>query len=616
MAEFGADGAVGTATARTVAAPAPDRRTLEERIPLAMTPEKMTPEKRTDYVTALASAGAELNRLELASQSGVDTVLSAFRDLAAQADAILKQAGAIVGIVENEGIGTVLARVQTLCLEVKTFLEKRLEAASTILEALDHEQKLLQLLTLGTQRQRTIARHLKALSVLTNIEVAHLGDVGEDFYVLAQELSAFSNTVSQQTLELARQTENRELTIAETRTELASQLPQLRAAMSHMGDDFTLVLRRIDADLSQLASIPGQFKNCAEEAARQIAGVVAAIQAHDITRQQIEHVQHALETISPKISALDPSAGDELPVAFAGLTIQACQLKTTKETVASWTSQVQRCMGGIRQLSASDLVRIGPIVLKQEKELSAQLAKIGTLQEKSQNYSERIQNTLGGLSSLLELVNQHQERSQTVRHNLNLLMFNSLIKANHMGRRGAVVSSIANMIKGVSAEWNEITEHSGHALTEILSLVERANAVMEVFSEASSRRLREDRAQTLSILETVRGAAGLVAKEAVQMQVITEAMQAHLNALGDQGDPFDVCFLHLEGALSCVEATARSLETNDPHIAGRYDVAEAEKLFSELYTTEIEREVLRAALHGTPMPVLQQSIAGNDVELF
>jgi hypothetical protein len=46
------------------------------------------------------------------------------------------------------------------------------------------------------------------------------------------------------------------------------------------------------------------------------------------------------------------------------------------------------------------------------------------------------------------------------------------------------------------------------------------------------------------------------------------------------------------------------------------DIAETERLFSSYYTTEIEREVMHAALHGSPLPVLQQSFTGNSVELF
>ncbi|MBZ5641907.1 MAG: hypothetical protein LAO19_04040 [Acidobacteriia bacterium] len=49
----------------------------------------------------------------------------------------------------------------------------------------------------------------------------------------------------------------------------------------------------------------------------------------------------------------------------------------------------------------------------------------------------------------------------------------------------------------------------------------------------------------------------------------------------------------------------------------KYDAAEAERFFSASYTTEMEREVLRAALHGGSLPVTaQHAFEGNSVELF
>jgi hypothetical protein len=576
----------------------------------------MTGEKKTAFITVLATAQSDLNQLALASEAGVESVSSAFRNLASQADSVLKQAAAIVGIVENEGVCTVLSSVQSLCLSVRGFLEQRLEAASTIQDVLESEQKLLKLLTGGTQRQGEIAQQLKALSVFTNVEVAHLGNIGDDFQILAQDLSTFAKSVSDQTLELSRQTENRGLAIEETRRELAAHLPRLRADMNHLGDGFTATLQRIDVDLAQLAMIPGQFRACAEETTRQIAGVVAAIQAHDITRQQIEHIQQALQMIASRIADADSGRHDEIPLAYAGLTIQIYQLKTTKETVANWTSQVKRCMEGIQHLSASDVVRIGPIVLEQERELSSQLTNVEALQEKSEDYGGKIQNTLGGVSSLFDLVNEHQGRSQNVRHRLQLLRFNSLIKAYQMGRRGVVVSAIANLINEVSTEWAVITDRSGAALAEILSLVKKANEVMGIFSEASSQSLHENRSQTITILDKVRGAAELVAREASLMQVFTETMQSNLAHFGDRGDAFGDCFGHLDSALRRIEGLAGGLKSENPQVAAQYDAAEVERLFSASYTTEVERNVMCAALYGAPMPVLEQSFAGNDVELF
>ncbi|MFZ0693188.1 MAG: hypothetical protein WAN51_03410, partial [Alphaproteobacteria bacterium] len=301
---------------------------------------------------------------------------------------------------------------------------------------------------------------------------------------------------------------------------------------------------------------------------------------------------------------------------YGALTVQICQLKTIEDTVANWTSQVTRCMGGIQQLSASEVVGIGPMVLNQEQELSSQLARIELLQQKSQDYGGRIQNILGGLSSLRELINEHLGRSETIRHRLQLLTFNSLIEAHRLGQGGAVVSAIANLIREVSAQWSGITDQSRLALTEIMNLVKRTNEVMEVFSEATSQQLRQDREQTITALDMVRGAAGLVEREAAQSQAVTETMRTNAAAAGHTGDHLNACFGHLDSALSQIESLARRWVKEDPEMTEHCDAADVERLFSSFYTTEIERDVMHAALHGTTLPVMQQSFKGNSVELF
>ena len=542
----------------------------------------------------------------------------------------MQTVGAIVDCAEK-GTGTGLAQVRSLCVAVRVFLEQRLEAATTILRALESEEKLLRKLTQVMQRQEAVASQLKALSVLTNVEVSQLGSVGGDFHLLARELAAFSNSVSTQTRNLASHTRNSQRTIAESRRELAVDLPRLRGEMVRMDRDLGKTMQAIDAGLGELAVVPAQFKFCAEQTLQQIAGVVAAIQAHDITRQQIEHVQQSFEIIGSQIAGSPITAGgkdivggngnaapdtDGLPIAYAGLTIQMCQLKTIQQIVGNWTSQVRRCMGGIRQLSASQVAQIGTLVVNQERDLSAQLARIERLQQESQDYGRTIQNTLGGLSNLLKLVNESLGQSQETRHRLRFLTFNSIVEANRLGRQGVVVSGIANLIKGVSAEWNGIADESGIALGEIRNQVQETNQVMEVFSEASSEKLRADQRATRAALSEVRDAAAFVAKEAARVQEATERMRADTERAGNTGDRLDRCVGELGRALDPIEAISRRLEADDPEIAGRYDRAEVEELFSAFYTTEVERSVLQAALEGTPLPVLEESFAGNEVELF
>ena len=583
---------------------------------MAAAPATTSTRYRAEFLDALACAHASLESLTRSSEAEVESVSHAFKNLASQAGTILQQAAAIVGCVEKESMRTVVSNVHSLCRSVSEFLERRLESATTIVETLQDQETLLLRMIGLTQNQEAISRHLRALSVLTNVEVAHLGRTGGNFELLAQELSTFSKALATQTLELARDTEHRKQAITDTRQEVSAHLPRLREEISRLENDMAKTLAVIDAGLGRQATIPEQFRRAAEDTAQQIAGVVAAIQSHDITRQQMEHVQQALQLIAARITAADHSWEQHLPAAYVGLNIQICQLKNIQTTVTHWTSQVRRCMAGIERLSASDVVEIGPTVLQQAQELSSELANLERLQQKSQEYSGRMQSTLSGLSSLVELVNSHLKRSQSIRDRLQILMFNSLLEAQRLGVRGAVVSAIASLIQEVSAEWNALANQSRLALTEILNVVQRTTTLMEIFSESSCQKLREDQAETAEVLTGVRNTAEFVAHEAVQMQIATTSMHANVVAVADTGTRLEFCFSHLTTILARIATVAHELEKQDAHLAGLCDTSEVEQWLSALYTTEIERQVMSAALHGTAMPVEQQASAGNAVELF
>jgi ElaB/YqjD/DUF883 family membrane-anchored ribosome-binding protein len=579
---------------------------------------------KAEVVSTLSQAKGELCAMARVVDSEIGAVARAFEVLAGHADTILKQAAAIVGCVENESISSVLPKVQTLGAAARCFIEDRLQATTGILETVTREVKLLHRLSLVTSGQEAIAFKIKALSVLTNIEVAHLGTVGAGFQYLANELADFSKSATKDTRELASQTAGRRGALEGTRRVLSAELPRQREELARIEADLGSALAVVECSLTQLSRTPVQFKMCVEDIAQQIAGVVAAIQAHDITRQQIEHVQEAFVLMARRMRDAENSengnsengADRELPRVYGGLTIQIYQLRTIKGTVASWTSQIRTCMGDIMRVSTSEVVGIGPMVLEQEREVSSQLAHIELLERESQAYSGRIQSNLGGLSNLMQLVSEHLQRSKSIGDRLRLLAFNSIIEASHLGTQANAILAISKSIKEASAEWNQITDQSGQAMQEILNLVQQTNEVMKTFSEASNERLREAQTQNGDCLENLRTAAASAAKQAQEMKVATEKMQAKSAEAGSTGDVFDTCFGRIDSVLTAIEELMLQLEIDHPAVKEGCDTAEVEQLFSALYTTEMERAVLHAALGGKALPAAQPTFAGNSVELF
>ena len=551
----------------------------------------------------------------LESRREIEEAGQAFEDLARQTDAILKVAAGIIGCVEDLRVSSILAKVRSLGIEVRSFIQDRLQATNGILELAASEAKLLGRLSQLTRGQRSIARETQVLSVLTNIEVARLAHLGAGFKYLAQQLDCFSQSVAQGAKDLTCHTEERKTSIEQTRCMLAARLPCMDRELMQIEADLAEALSAVDSGLTRLSGTPAQFRSCVEEIAGKIAGVVAAIQAHDITRQQVEHVDEALRMIAVRLDTADGSA-IEGPRIAAGLVIQAYQLRNIRETMSSWVAQIRACIDGILRVSCSEVLGIGPLVLDQERGLSSELARIGALEQECQQDSAEAQATFANLSTLMQLVGEHVDRSRSVRGELRLLTFNSMIEANRLGAKAAAILEISQSIKRASDTWGGITDRSAQAKEEILELMKRAESMMKVYAQTGCGRLAGAQAETRSALDSLRAAAEFAAEQAVAIEGAIGALQAKIAVAGAAGSRLDALIAHVDAALSRIEALQRQIDEQYPEGVGPFDHAEMEALYSVSYTTEMEREVLHAALSGGPLPAAQRNLTGNDVELF
>jgi hypothetical protein len=579
----------------------------------------MNGDRRTEVIEVLRRAKDELATLGRTAATEIESVVRAFENIAGHAETILSLAGAIVGCVEGESVNSVLPKVQTLGATAKQCIGERVQATARILEAVSMEGRVLRQLSEVTRGQEAIALETRALSILTNVEVARLGAEGEGFEYLARELAGFSKSVAEDTHEIACHRDAHAVAVEETRRVLTSELPRLRKEFARMEEALGEALSAVTSALERLSRTPLRFRECVKDVAREIAGVVTAIQAHDITRQQIEHVQEALTLIAARVSGAgdqEDGPANELGTAYAGLTIQAYQLRSSRETVAGWAAQIRTCIEGILKVSASEVVGIGPAVLEGERNISAELAHIEKLERDSLAYSENIQRTFGGLASLVQLVSDHLKRSTSIRDHLQLLTFNSIIEANRLGRRAAAILAIANSIKDISAGWAQVTSQSEHSMQEVKSLEQGTGELMGVFSAARNAQLREAQKETGSGLEALRAAADFAARQAQETQGSTEKMQAETSEVERSVGLFDSCFSRIDAVVNEIEGLRREWETNKPDVKTCYDAGQVEELFGSSYTTETERAVLRAALAGEPLPVAKSSFEGNSVELF
>jgi hypothetical protein len=567
----------------------------------------------------LEKSRSDIQWLLATTENAVCTLVAAFGELTRDTDSILHQASGIIDRVEDENIRSVLPQVQALGVAAKQFVGDRLQATSGVLCTVTTETELLSQLSHVTESQARIALEIKILNVHTKIEVAHLGAVGVGFEYLASELADFSQSLAHSTDELTGHTNHHRVANEKTQSMLSAELPDLQAELARVEFSLNEDLEAMNSGLSKLSRAPVQFKQSVQGISEQIAGVVVAVQGHDITRQQLEHVSEALAVISCKLrpnEGTDAEDDSDTVYRHAGLAIQISQLEAIKATIAEWASRIRACMSCILRISASEIVGIGPLVLEQEKSMSSQLSHIDSLEHECQSYGGKLRSTLEGISNLSELVKEHIQKSDSSRNRLRLLTFNSVVEASHLGEKADAICVIADGIAEVSVQWGRISEQSRGALQEILNLSDRINEVMATCSETGSQKLRGAQSQAKASLEHLRSAASFALMQGKKIEAVTGAMRAKSKEIEKGSELLDSCFSRIDAVMHELESMKLNLEADHPGVRQRYDEAGIQRLFSASYTTQAEREVLRSALNGTVFTGMPQYATGNDVELF
>jgi hypothetical protein len=554
-----------------------------------------------------------LRGLLAASASQIEQLGRDFESLTKETDAIIAGAGAVVACAEGERLAEAMPAVRLLGSAAGDFIHQRLKGTEDVLQTVRAEERLLQQLERLTRGQKGVVRETGMLRLLTHIEVARLGEVGSGFQYLAHELDEFAQSVARSTAELMEHTEERRRTTGETQRTLAAALPGMREEFARIEEDLGKATEEVEEALAELRKTPGHFQNCVKLVAVQVASVVAAIQSHDLTRQQIEHVAAALTMLAGGEAGSEVLSAGEIGV---GLTIQGYQLRCAAQTIEGWLGQLRTSLGGIGQIASSQLLHLGRVVTQQEGAVSAQLTRIERVEAACEAGDARVQASFAGIAGLMQLVDEHLERARAVRDRLQLLMFNSIVEASHLGAKADGILEISKTIKSISATWGTITVQSEQTTAEIRSLVEASHSTVEAFSEAGYAGLREARAATASRLAMMREAARCAEAQGRLVETAVLALQGRLAQVSATGDRLEAGFRQLQQVVKAIESEGRRVEQGGGYGDRGYDARAVERHFGAEYTAEVERRVLRAALAGEPMPAMQASFGGNDVELF
>ncbi len=362
---------------------------------------------------------------------------------------------------------------------VKNAISSLGEGDSLLADLLAEVRKLREPL----QRLNGIGKTFRVLGVNIKVESSRNQNATQGFRLLADEVTEISQLVKQNCHFCIEKTDAVENAIDASRTVLHTS----ESSYDDTGE------RAIHSILHSLEEISRKSEMLAagiqERSAAMVHGigdVVMAMQFHDITRQQLENVSHALRDITEKIEQVHTEVDDAeeehaILEIYTILSVQAAHLNSIYEQVFNARNQIGRGLretmeqAGVQAKDARTLLEIEgggenkSVVIALEREVEKILVSLNTSMKVVKQASEVSRDVYGNVSEIGNFV----KKIEGVAFDVKVLAINAMVEAIKTDAVGNTLIVLAKELSNLSQETREQAADSIELLQEIIKGTEK-----------------------------------------------------------------------------------------------------------------------------------------------
>lgn len=514
----------------------------------------------------------------------------------------------------------ILSALHTLIDDLEGHISRLFAAARRHQESLQQVTAHIQGIDAPLQSLSKVTKVLHSLSVSTKVESTQ-GHSVVVLKTLADDLKGLANKIHGKTEAVRERLKSMAALAAEARekTQTMAEI-SLHQAASHARQSRTLletVAMRRQAALADARSL--QDDTAAIAAA--LHEVISSVQFHDITRQQVEHVELALQEFCRRLDAGELQG--RLALETGNLCrVQSAQLRHTRHDLVT---AVQRMISSLRSIAPSvqQLARqtrllststesAGSALFKDVEAVlttvTAVIARADQDDRQALNAVAEVLNVLGELSQLLQDV-------ESIGTEMKMISLNAGITAAHNLERGAGLGVIARTIQALSSEVLTRTDEFAVVYREMDALARDLSGSDEqcAAADTGTNGLSASAATFLTRLQSM-NQEGIASLEKLDAEALTLAA-AVIKSAGaitihiEAGKIIDPLVAGFEGLAVQVEG--------DEAVDGDAKILE---MISQNYTMQSERRV-HAAVRHSGRAVAEEAAAdqtglGSNVELF
>jgi len=486
---------------------------------------------------------------------------------------------------------------------------------------------------------KKIMKVLHVLGISTKIESARLGQLGAGFHNLAEDVE-----------NLAVQINDKSTRIMSENVSLSCQIRETLVRMSDIEtgqrEDVRLLLEKTRSSLETISAV---HRKCAEVAAaiseasgevsRNISEVVTSMQFHDITRQQLEHVQEALCDLEQRLASNDgmnPASAEAMAGEVYGVCrLQSAQLIHARDGLALAVSGIVENLRGLADRSRAiarqtrEIIRVADgagdsLLIEIERSLAAVAGLLAKSTDANLNLRRAIESVAGTVTEISRFVID----IETVGEEIKLIAMNSQIKAARTGDEGAALGVLAEAIQRLSVDACAQTAAVTGTLREITRVTESLSDGVAVEMRSGELDVDVMAGRLKGLIDSIRavndGVMATLAHSDAAVQELSDDIESATGGIRIHG-AVDVEVEGITAELEQLMALARAITpeavaSDLTTLSGRYTMHSERKIHASVAGSgmAVSAEVAaqgRDAL--TPMAdEMEKSELGDNVELF
>jgi uncharacterized protein with PIN domain len=296
------------------------------------------------WSAALEGVAGELGVISRTTEDDFLAIGAKLQEFYQRGGGISTLATEVVGEVAGDRITEAMQRLGEMLDELERYVNSAQSEVQTSSSTLREILTLLDQVAGPLSGFKKVNKVLRMLGISTKIESARLGQSAAGFDTLASDVG-----------DLSVQVNEKAAVIIKRKDELAEEIRRtLSGVLESGGEQHRQVITTLGKTRESLAELTDMNLRCSaaaaevsatsEEVSRSIGEVVMSMQAHDIVRQQIEHVDQALGELAGALGSGLAGADDAASICE----LQAAQLRHARD---SFDNAVRTIIGSLREVA-------------------------------------------------------------------------------------------------------------------------------------------------------------------------------------------------------------------------------------------------------------------------